>query len=106
MQGLVSEMGVQGLGVLQGPGRQTSDDGAYVWGARGGGRGADGAAVLGGSWYSEHSKHVLSPFNFKLNGRCKAVRPKRSVGLEKILSESGTGLITILRCFLSFKTVV
>ena len=45
MQGLVSEMGVQGLGVLQGPGRQTSDDGATVWGDRGGGRGADGAAV-------------------------------------------------------------
>ena len=41
-------MGVQGLGVLQGPGRQTSDDGATVWGDRGGGRGADGAAVLGG----------------------------------------------------------
>ncbi len=39
--------------------------------------------------------------------RCKAVRPGHSVLTPKIrLTESGTDLNTILRCFLSFKTVV
>jgi hypothetical protein len=37
---------------------------------------------------------------------CKAVRPGHSVRPKNRLTESGTDLITILRCFLSFKTVV
>jgi hypothetical protein len=36
---------------------------------------------------------------------CKAVKPSHSVQLKLRLTESGTDLITILSCFLSFKTV-
>jgi hypothetical protein len=37
---------------------------------------------------------------------CKAVRPGHMFWPKLRLTESGTDLFTILRCFLSFKTVV
>ena len=51
-------------------------------------------------------KHVLCDFKSTLCHRCKAVRPGQSVRSKKGLTESWIDLTTILRCFLSFKTVV
>jgi hypothetical protein len=44
--------------------------------------------------------------NFSCFARCEAVRPGHSVRPKIRLTESGTDLITILRCIPSFKTVL
>ncbi len=62
--------------------------------------------LVDSSYSSEHSNNVLAPFNSKLNGQCKAVRPCPSDQSKKRITESGSDLNTILRCFLLFKTVV
>ncbi len=62
----------------------------------------------GGTRCNELLKHVLRRFNFKLKRAPRGVKlsgPVNRIGLTKI-TESGTDLNTILRCFLSFKTVV
>ncbi len=51
-------------------------------------------------------KHVLWQNKSTCFARCKAVRPGHSVWPKIRLTESGTDQITILRCFLSFKTVI
>jgi hypothetical protein len=56
-------------------------------------------------WH-EHLKHVLCHNKSTCCARCKAARPIHSVQPKIRLTASGTDLITILRCFLSLKTVV
>ncbi len=58
------------------------------------------------SWWHKHLKHVLCLNKSTCWARCKAVRPGHSVLPNIRLTEAGTDLITILRCSLSFKTVL
>jgi hypothetical protein len=63
-------------------------------------------AALQDSWRHEYLKHVHWQNKSTCFARCKAVRSGLSVRPKIRLTESGTDQITILRCFLSFKTVV
>ncbi len=58
------------------------------------------------SWCSEHFKQVVRHFNKSYSALCKVVRPNYLVRSKKRMKVSLTDLITISRCFLSFKTVV
>jgi hypothetical protein len=54
----------------------------------------------------EYLKHVLWQNKSTCFALCKTARPGHSVQPKIRVTESGTDQITILRCFLSFKTVV
>jgi hypothetical protein len=54
----------------------------------------------------QHLKHVLCHNKSTCCAWCKAARPIHSVRPKIRLTASGTDLLTILRCFLSFRTVV
>ncbi len=68
------------------------------------------ARTAQGSKWDAHLKRVLCGVNNMVNSswrhKCKAVRPGRSDRSKKRLTGSETDLNTILRCFLSFKTVI
>jgi hypothetical protein len=61
---------------------------------------------LYGSKWHEYWRRVLCHLNWNEGERCKAARPIHLVRLEIRRIESEIDLMTILRCFLSFKSVV
>ncbi len=66
-------------------------------------------AVLADSWRHQHLRNVQRHNKSTGCARCEAVRPGHSVRPKTRLTESETDQSdpsTILRCFLSFKTVV